>query len=133
VPYLIDSDWTIDHLNQVPEALALIAFLSHEDLYISAITYLEAFQGTLRDDDPVQAAAVLDRFTLAVPVLDLTTEVARRCARIRDDIKRRGRRIESRAFDLLIAATAMEYDLTLVTRNVRDYADIPDLKLYEQA
>jgi predicted nucleic acid-binding protein len=130
---LIDSDWTIDYLNRTPDALALFEPLGGEALFISAITYLEAFQGTLRDDNPARAAATLDRFVLAVPVLDVTTAVARRCARLRDDIRRRVRRIDSRAFDLLIAATALEHGLTLVTRNVRDYADIPDLQLYPSA
>jgi predicted nucleic acid-binding protein len=127
---LIDSDRTIDHLNRTPEAFALFASLGGDELFISSITYLEAFQGTLRDDHPASAAAILDRFVLAVPVLDVTTAVARRCASLRDDIRRRGRRIDSRAFDLLIAATALEHGLTLVTRNVRDYVDIPDLELY---
>ena len=30
----------------------------------------------------------------------------------------------------LLAATALEYNLTLVTRNNEDYADIPGVKLY---
>ena len=110
--------------------MALVESLRDEGLFISAVTYLEAYQGTLRDNDPARAAASLDRFAIAVPVLDLTPGVARRCALIREGIRLRGRRINSRAFDLLIAATAIEHDLTLVTRNVRDYADIPDLKLY---
>lgn len=32
----------------------------------------------------------------------------------------------------MIAATALEHDLTIVTRNLDDYKDIPDLKLKER-
>lgn len=32
--------------------------------------------------------------------------------------------------DLFIAATAIEHGLSLVTRNTRDYSDIPGLDLY---
>ena len=32
--------------------------------------------------------------------------------------------------DILIAATAIEHGLTLVTGNTRDYEDIPNLRLY---
>jgi predicted nucleic acid-binding protein len=32
--------------------------------------------------------------------------------------------------DLIIAATALEYGLTVVTRNVHDYRDIPGLSLH---
>ena len=41
--------------------------------------------------------------------------------------------MKSRALDLLNAAIAVEHDLTLVTRNVEDYKDIPDLNLYPLA
>ena len=33
----------------------------------------------------------------------------------------------------MIAATALEHNLTLVTRNVRDYDDIPNLTLYQSS
>jgi predicted nucleic acid-binding protein len=33
--------------------------------------------------------------------------------------------------DLLIAATALEHNLTLLTRNVRDFQHVPGLKLYQ--
>jgi predicted nucleic acid-binding protein len=131
VAYLIDSDWTIDHLNNVPEAVNLVQGLIPEGVFISAISYLEAFEGTLREANSGGSAANLTAFASIAPVLDIGVSVAERCAELRNQIRLRGRRIESRAFDLLIAATAIEYDLTLVTRNVRDYADIPGLKLYQ--
>jgi predicted nucleic acid-binding protein len=42
----------------------------------------------------------------------------------------RGRRTRQRSLDLLIAATAITYHLTLVTRNRADYQDVADLTLY---
>jgi len=36
-------------------------------------------------------------------------------------------------FDLLKAATALYYDLTPLTYNVRHFAHIPDLKYYQPA
>jgi tRNA(fMet)-specific endonuclease VapC len=47
---------------------------------------------------------------------------------IRGDLKRRGLTIGD--FDILIAATALHHDLTLVTRNRRHVSRIPDLQLY---
>ncbi len=41
--------------------------------------------------------------------------------------------MNARSLDLIIAATALEYNLTLVTRNTEDYADVPDLKLYRSS
>ncbi len=34
-------------------------------------------------------------------------------------------------FDILIAATAIQHHLTLLTRNIKDYQRIPSLKLYQ--
>jgi predicted nucleic acid-binding protein len=36
--------------------------------------------------------------------------------------------VRQRALDLIIAATALEHDLTLVTRNREDFQDIPGLQ-----
>jgi predicted nucleic acid-binding protein len=59
----------------------------------------------------------------------LSPAIARRCARLREELKGRGRRVRDRALDLIIAATALEHELRLVTRNLADYEDIPDLAL----
>ena len=130
MPYLIDTDWLIDHLAQAPAAEALLSELAAEGVAISIISYMEAYQGTLRSPDLADAQAKLQALANTVPVLPLSIAVAQRCARRREALRARGRRVRPRALDLLIAATALEYQLTLVTRNVDDYRDIPDLELY---
>lgn len=67
-------------------------------------------------------------FLSEVSLLPLDRAIMRRFARIRGDLRRRGQIIGDP--DILIAATAIEHDLILVTRNVRDFQRIPDLKLY---
>ncbi|MBI4493912.1 MAG: type II toxin-antitoxin system VapC family toxin [Chloroflexi bacterium] len=52
-----------------------------------------------------------------------------RFARIRGQLRRSGRVVGDP--DLLIAATALHHHLILVTRNLRDFSRIPDLKLYQ--
>ena len=130
MPYLIDADWLIDYLAGDPTAIALLDPLIPAGVAVSIITYTEAYQGTLRSPGPSRAADELDAFLGAAPLLPYSVDVARRCARLREDLKARGKRARSRALDLLIAATALHYDLTLVTRNRADYDDIPDLQLF---
>lgn len=48
MPYLIDSDWLIDHLDNVPEAVELLDRLALEGIAISVVTYMEVIQGRLR-------------------------------------------------------------------------------------
>lgn len=129
--YLIDSDWLIDHLADVPEANELLDDLAGEGIAISIITYMEAYQGLLRS--PVAREQLEPRFDAlveAVPTAPLSLAVARRCAGLREMLRRQNKRVNARAMDLIIAATALEHDLTLVTRNTEDYQDIPDLRLY---
>ncbi|HUZ03134.1 MAG TPA: hypothetical protein VMU89_22540, partial [Thermomicrobiaceae bacterium] len=58
--------------------------------------------------------------------------VARRCAELREELRRQDRRVRARALDLMVAATALQYDLTLVTRNIADYDDVPGLVLWRE-
>lgn len=66
-------------------------------------------------------------FSEVVPILPLTIQTAKQCAAVQAALRRDGRRVRPRALDLLIAATAFEQGLTLVTNNVADFVDIADL------
>ena len=122
----------VDHLENHPGAIQLLERLAPAKIAISIITYLEAYEGVERSPDRQAAEAKLHAFVNRVPVLPLSRAVARRCAALRHALRRQGKRVDRRALDLLIAATALEHDLTLVTRNVEDFEDIPGLKLYER-
>jgi tRNA(fMet)-specific endonuclease VapC len=132
MPYLIDSDWMIDVLAGVPDAVTVVEQLARNRIAISIITYMEVYQGTLRAADPVAAQHNLHALLEDVPVLSLSLAVAERCARLREALKRSGKRVRGRALDLLVAATALEHDLTLVTRNTEDYSDIPELRMHNR-
>ncbi len=132
MPYLVDTDWVIDHLANVPEAVRLLDRLAKDGIAISIITYLEVYQGILKSSDPEEARSKLRAFIDIVPVLPFSATVAERCAHVRDTLRKQGKRVNARALDLIIAATALEYDLTLVTRNTEDYADFSGLKLYQK-
>lgn len=129
--YLLDSNLVIPYLADDPATVPLVERLAPEGIAISVITYMEVYQGTLRSPDPQRAQEQFERFLAVVPTLPLSPAVARRCARLREELKGRGRRVRDRALDLVIAATALEHGLQLVTRNLADYADIPELALYQ--
>lgn len=130
MPYLIDSDIVIDHLKDDEETLELIGWLSEDLVSISVITYMEDYHGVLRSPDPDNANQKFNAFMARVPALPISVEVAKRCATVREELRQSGRSFRPRGLDLLIAATAMEYDLTLVTRNTKHYDDILGLELY---
>jgi predicted nucleic acid-binding protein len=129
MPYLIDSDVLIAHREGDPDAADLLARLAPAGLAISIITYMEVYQGTLRSPDPDRAQAKLAVFLAGVPVVPFSLAAAQRCTALREDLNCQGKRVRSRALDLMTAAIALEHGSTLVTRNRADYADIPDLRL----
>ena len=133
MPYLIDTDLVIDHLANIPEANQLLDQLAPEGIAISMITYMEVYQGVARSPHVQDARAKFQAFRRSVPVLPFSLSVAKRCAVLREQLKTEQKRVKARALDLINAAIALEHGLTLVTRNVKDYQDIPDLHLYPLA
>lgn len=129
MPYLLDTDLIIDHLEEIPAAGQLIQRLAVDRVVISIFTYMEVWQGVLRSPDPGKARDKFDALLAVLPVLPFSEAAARRTARLREDLKQAGRNLRRRAIDLMIAGTALKYDLTVATRNVDDYRDIPGLRL----
>ena len=130
MPHLLDTDIAIAYLAGDLATEQLVASLAPSGIALRLISYMEVVQGILESANPVTARAGFDSFLVDVPVLPFSIAIADRCARLRMDLERTGRRVRSRALDLIIAATALELQMTLVTRNKADYADIPGLTLY---
>ena len=131
MPYLVDTDVVIDHLANFPQANHLLNKLAPEGIAISIITYMEVYQGVVRSPNSKEARVKFQLFRRSVPILPFSLSVAKRCAALREQLKGEQKRVKSRALDLINAAFALEHHLTLVTRNVEDYHDIPGLELYQ--
>ncbi|HEV2108370.1 MAG TPA: hypothetical protein VGR16_08915 [Thermomicrobiales bacterium] len=81
MPYLIDSDWLIDHLLEDQVAVALLNRLTPAGIAMSAISYMEAFESVIRRAEPTG----FERFGFIlenVPVIPVSQAIAERCARI---------------------------------------------------
>jgi predicted nucleic acid-binding protein len=126
---LIDSDLFIEFLWEDSEAARRIENLLPACVAISILTYMESFQGTFKRSDPVASQEQYAHFLTGIPVLDFTIQTAELCAQLRHQLSTEGRRVRNRVLDLMIAATALEHGLTLVTRNRADYQDVPGLTL----
>jgi tRNA(fMet)-specific endonuclease VapC len=112
-------------ITAVPSAVAVLESLTAKGLAISIVTYMEAFQGIERSPAVEQAREKFQAFTDGVLILPFSFAVAERCARLRETLRTQKKRVNSRALDLIIAATALEYDLTLVTENTRTSPENP--------
>lgn len=95
---------------------------------MSAITYREVYEGVYYGRDRIQMEQSFSAFIRGFSVLPITQLIARRFAIVRGDLRQRGQRIGDP--DVLIAATALHHNLTLVTQNKNYFARIPGLALY---
>ncbi len=127
--YLIDTDLIVDILHDTEQAVQTLLDLAPDGLAISLITYGELYEGAHYARDPRQALGGLRAFLRGKEVLPLTTAIMERFAIIRGQLSRPQRQ-QIRDMDLLIAATALHHDLTLLTRNIRDFRLVPNLKRY---
>jgi predicted nucleic acid-binding protein len=125
--YLIDSDWLIDAAIGCTPALQLIGGLATRRPAISTISVAEVCEGAFGASEPAEALARVQTFLAGFVVLPVTTQISEQSAWLRFTLRRQGMLIPD--MDLLIAATALEHDLTLVTRNERHFARIPGLQL----
>lgn len=127
--FLVDSDVLIAFLNAGQEPTTLDGVIGFDDVALGVVTYMEVWEGFLRRPDAVTPRERFDRVVATTPILPFTPEIARRCAHLRDDLRRRGRPVRPRYLDLINAATALEHGLALITHNAEDYADVPGLRL----
>ena len=126
--YLIDTDWVADWLNGQPGTVTTLTQLRAEGLAISIITYGEVYEGVYYGRQPQQAEQAFRQFLRGVSVLPLTRPTMRQFAGLRGELRRQGKMLPDA--DLLIAATALNYNLTLLTRNRAHFERVKNLSLY---
>lgn len=120
--YLLDTN-IVSELRRVRPNPALVDWLSRtpaDQLYLSAVTLGELQAGVemTRRQDPAKAEAIeawIDIVAGAYDVLPMSGAVFRRWAQL---MHRRSRDLIE---DAMIAATAAVHNLTVVTRNLRDF------------
>jgi tRNA(fMet)-specific endonuclease VapC len=128
--YLIDSDWIIDALNGQDLVNQVLNDLASDGLGVSVFSYAEVYQGAYYSRDSSVALQGLQVFLEGKELVEPTLPVFERFAIIRGRLSPEVRRHVG-DLDLLIAASALEYDLVLVTRNVKHFRNVPELSIFE--
>ncbi len=129
--FLLDSDWMIDAAIGMPDALRGIDVTRPEGLAVSTVAMAEIFEGAYILADPEAGLAAYRRLLAECSVLDVTEPVAETFAKVRFALRKQGNLIPD--MDLLIAATALAFDLTLLSRNRRHFARVRGQRLYQPA
>jgi tRNA(fMet)-specific endonuclease VapC len=125
--FLIDTDWVIDHLNAVAEVTRRLKELEPQGLALSIISAAELWEGVYFSRDQKRSQVMLEAFLSGVTILNLDEEVCKRFGHLRGSMRKRGQVMGD--FDLLIAATALRHNLTLLTNNRKHFAGIAGLQI----
>jgi len=110
VDVLVDTNVFIDHLRGAFELKP-----EGKKLHFSIVTRAELFAGN-------DSTLVLHSFLSPLREVGITTAIGEEAGRLH-------RATGLRLPDALIAATALEYGMTLSTRNLRDFSRVNDLPL----
>ena len=125
--YLLDSDWAIEYLHDNERFVSRIASLEPLGIGISVISLAELYEGAAGARDPAQSERDLREFVGHLDLLGVDFETARIFGVERNRLRRQGNLFG--VLDLLIGATALRHDLTLLTNNRRHFERIPSLSI----
>jgi predicted nucleic acid-binding protein len=126
--YLVDTNILSELRRKQPDTRVADWFAARPPttLYLSVLTLGEIRKGIAAAMPPVRRQALSDWLETDLPayfagrILPVDAAVAQRWGRLLADA---GRSLP--AIDSLLAATAIEHDLVLVTRNVKDFVGLP--------
>jgi tRNA(fMet)-specific endonuclease VapC len=125
--YVVDSDVCIDYMRGKTDAVNLLKSLGA--FYVTTITVGELFFGAYNAEQRDKLLNVLKDYLSSVAFLKFELWDSIKFGQIKAGLKKEGAIIDD--FDIMNAAIALSYGFTLVTRNVKHYRRIKELKLLE--
>ncbi len=127
--YMLDTNICVYIMkNRPPEVRETFhRVIGRAEVCIAAITLAELRFGVEQSEYRMRNLNALNSFLAMVHILDFDERAAAEYGEIRADLKQRGTPIGP--MDMLIAAQARAKGLTLVTNNVREFGQVPGLRL----
>lgn len=122
---LLDTNICIGILHANPIVLSHIRAAS-EPLAIPGMVEGELYYGVEKSTDPEANLARTENLLRCLSVYHPTSAIMRMFGRLKAEQERKGMRVDDA--DVLIAATAIEFDATLATGNIRHFARFEGLK-----
>ncbi len=125
--HLLDTDLIVGFLRNNEDAIKAVAALKPQGIGISAITMHELIDGAYRSSQKEKALETINELAKTIDVYDFDTDCSRISGKLKAELISKGS--YPGEMDILIASVALRNGLKLVTRNKRNFENIPALHL----
>ena len=126
--YFFDSNLIIEFLRgRLPLGLKLLENTDSRLIKIPSIVEAELLLGAYKSNNPDKNELAVESLLCNFEIVPFDSKCARIYACIRAQLEIAGTKIGPN--DLIIAATALAYDATLATNNVKEFKSVPNLKI----
>jgi tRNA(fMet)-specific endonuclease VapC len=125
--YLLDSNILIYLLKGQGQVKQHLQSKSPQHIKVPAPALFELEYGTAKSQRPQLQRDFIDAVVLKFDILPLDYRSAKAAGVLRSGLEGKGNLIGP--YDLLIAGIAIANDLTVITRNTREFARVPGLRV----
>ena len=125
--YLVDTDWAIDYLHRTDRTVRRLEEFFTEGVGLSVISLAELYDGLAGSKNPDADAEALHLFLEAVDVVPLDNAACQVFGEERARLREAGNLIGD--MDILIGATAISNNLTLLTNNRQHFERMQGLSI----
>jgi len=125
--YLLDTNTLIYYFKGMGDVAKRLLSTSPSEIALSTIVLFELEVGIAKSMSPRKRKAQLQEFTSLVNIVSFDRAAAELAAEIRAKLEKRGVLIGP--YDILVAASALATNSTLVTHNTKEFERVESLKI----
>lgn len=125
--YLLDSDTLIYTFKRAGNCLARLSLQPETDIAVSCINLFELEFGMAKSTNRTLMERYLHEICSRYTVLDFTRADAQQAGMLRAHLQSQGTPIGP--YDIQVAGVALSRNLTIVTRNTREFERVPGLRV----
>jgi tRNA(fMet)-specific endonuclease VapC len=124
--YLLDTCVISDFVKGDKPTLTKIKSQSPLTLHLSSISIMEIYYGLKRNPEKSRIIkSILEDFLESIQIVHFSDQDAMNAAEIRAELTKKGTPIGP--YDLLLAGSALNNNLTIVTSNIKEFSRVPHL------
>jgi tRNA(fMet)-specific endonuclease VapC len=129
--FLIDTDIIIYSLKNNESVIRNFKLFFNEPKAVSIITIGELLYGAYKSERKIENLGKVHRIAEIFPVIEISMTIIDTFAHLKSDLSARGVVIDE--FDLLIGATALSMNYSIITNNEKHFKKIPGLDVINWA